>query len=254
MKVNDQIISIPPYISTTWDNIISVQVIEDNTILITLLDGTKVKAPGLSDADIKHVFQSHIKYVESEEREEENESNLRFALEKEEELAQGDGALTAQELLSKLLMSSPKETLDIPIQLGGDAAQGLGLGIQHNPLQKNAPNLPDELLSKVKSIAKIFADDKFSIPEIPDKNCNCFYCQIVRAIHEEEEDELDENEPVKDEELKFKLWDIVESGDSTFKVCNPLDAKEAYFVYLKKPMGCTCGKKDCEHIKAVLET
>ncbi|SCA58692.1 hypothetical protein AB751O23_AK_00190 [Chlamydiales bacterium SCGC AB-751-O23] len=254
MKINDRILSIPPYISTTWDNVISIQVIEKDTVLITLLDGTKVKAPGLNDADIKHIFQSHIKYVEAEE-EEEHENNLKFALSEAADSAKEANHLSPQDLLSKLLLSSPKDSLDIPIQLGMDEAQGLGLGMQHNPMQKNAPKLPIELLKKVSNIAKIFAEDKFSVPEVPSETCNCFYCQIVRAMQpEEEEEELDINEPVKDEELKFRLWDILDSGNQTYHVTNPLDAAEEYWVYLKPPVGCTCGKKDCEHVKSVLES
>ncbi len=62
------------------------------------------------------------------------------------------------------------------------------------------------------------------------------------------------DEDVSEEELKFKMWDIEEIDETLFKVTNPLDANEHYNVYLGNPIGCTCGKKNCEHIKAVLNT
>ena len=35
---------------------------------------------------------------------------------------------------------------------------------------------------------------------------------------------------------------------------DPLDPNEHYNVFLGTPLGCTCGEKDCEHIRAVLST
>ena len=37
-------------------------------------------------------------------------------------------------------------------------------------------------------------------------------------------------------------------------VTNPLDANEHYNVFLGDPIGCTCGQKNCEHIRAVLNS
>ncbi|NGX33463.1 MAG: hypothetical protein K1060chlam4_01531, partial [Candidatus Anoxychlamydiales bacterium] len=39
-----------------------------------------------------------------------------------------------------------------------------------------------------------------------------------------------------------------------YRVTNPLDENEHYSVFLKDPIGCTCGKKNCEHVKAVLNS
>jgi len=69
---------------------------------------------------------------------------------------------------------------------------------------------------------------------------------------------IEENfdEEVKDEELTFKdEWEVKETGDKLlFSVHNPLDPKECYSVFLGDPIGCTCGKKNCDHIKAVLRS
>ena len=63
-----------------------------------------------------------------------------------------------------------------------------------------------------------------------------------------------EEEIVSDEDLKFKTWDIVQTGEKLYDVTNPLDTKEQYHVYLGEPVGCTCGEQYCEHIRAVLSS
>ncbi|MGH2612567.1 MAG: hypothetical protein ACRDFB_05905, partial [Rhabdochlamydiaceae bacterium] len=61
-------------------------------------------------------------------------------------------------------------------------------------------------------------------------------------------------EEVSDEDLKFRTWDIKQENDKLYSVTNPLDKKEHYNVFLGKPLGCTCGNKNCEHIQAVLKS
>jgi hypothetical protein len=59
-------------------------------------------------------------------------------------------------------------------------------------------------------------------------------------------------ELVSDDELKFRTWDISQSNEKLYIVSNPLDDHEHYSVYLGEPIGCTCGQKLCEHVRAVL--
>ncbi len=50
MKINNQILSIPPYISTSWKNIASLHVeSQDSTIylVVTLLSGARIEIPQL---------------------------------------------------------------------------------------------------------------------------------------------------------------------------------------------------------------
>jgi len=61
-------------------------------------------------------------------------------------------------------------------------------------------------------------------------------------------------EEVSAEDLKFRDWDIVQSGDDVYIVTNPLNAEEQYNVYLGNPVGCTCGQPNCEHIRSVLNS
>ena len=61
-------------------------------------------------------------------------------------------------------------------------------------------------------------------------------------------------EIVSDEDLAFRDWEIKQTTDEKYQVTNPLDANEQYNVFLGNPLGCTCGEKNCEHIRAVLST
>ena len=61
-------------------------------------------------------------------------------------------------------------------------------------------------------------------------------------------------EIVSDEELRFKTWEISQTNDKLYLVSNPIDANEHYSVYLGEPVGCTCGEKHCDHIRAVLSS
>jgi hypothetical protein len=63
---------------------------------------------------------------------------------------------------------------------------------------------------------------------------------------------LEEIEEVSDEDLKFRDWEIKQTAEQLYTVTNPLDANEHYNVFLGSPLGCTCGDKNCEHIRAVL--
>jgi hypothetical protein len=63
-----------------------------------------------------------------------------------------------------------------------------------------------------------------------------------------------EPEEVLPEDLKFKDWEIVQKGDQIYEVISPLDKNEHYQVFLGTPLGCTCGAKNCEHIRAVLNS
>jgi PhoH-like ATPase len=51
-----------------------------------------------------------------------------------------------------------------------------------------------------------------------------------------------------------EIWGIEQTAEQLYKVTNPLDANEQYNVFLGTPLGCTCGLKNCEHIRAVLNT
>ena len=130
----------------------------------------------------------------------------------------------------------------------------MGMMIQHNAEQKDAPPLPEDLLEKVSGVIRLLADDAESLPK-PEANCHCFHCQIAKALHptttfkeEESEEEIDLKE------LSFSDWAVEETGERIFTVINKLNRDERYSVFLGTPVGCTCGIANCEHMIAALKS
>jgi len=228
MIVNRKVLSIPPYISTSWKNITSLHLEEkhDRFVLVVLLNSdSKIEVPSLNQETIDKIFTYHAKFVEEES---ENTPNLK---------------------------DSNAMSLGIPFKLGIDQFESIGSAMQHNPNQANTPSLPPEVISKIANIVKILGiSDSEHLPK-PEPHCNCLHCQIAKALQLSTgalEENLDEE--VSDDELKFKDWEIKQAGDKLYNVLNPLDQKECYSVFLGDPVGCTCGKKNCDHIKAVLRS
>ena len=232
MKINDKVLSIPPYISTSWDRIssLSLQKSSGTTLIVELRGGKTVQIPNLSQSVIEAVFDMHAKYLEEDE--------------------------PASSSTHKEELFSPSTS--IPFKLGSIGIGGLdslGSAMHHNPEQMDAPDLPDEILKKITSIARVLGmDDPHNLPK-PEPHCNCMHCQIAKAL-QKSVGTLDENldDSVSDADLTFRSWDIEQMSDNLYLVINPLDQKEKYNVFLGEPLGCTCGEKNCEHIKAVLNS
>lgn len=119
----------------------------------------------------------------------------------------------------------------------------------HNPAQSNIPDLAPDILEKMANIAKSFGLNESPLLEPPVENCNCIYCQMARAIQKKNDSE---EELITEADLHFRDWEIQQQDRNLYLITNPLDANEQYHVYLGTPIGCTCGEKNCEHIKAVL--
>jgi len=231
MKITNKILSIPPHISTSWNEVSSLSYDEKSkTLTVNLKDKSQSLVPHLSKEDANKVFEAHQQFLENPS------SNLTSP------------------------NTPPKGPFgpvgfSLPLSEDGGAIEGLGAAMQHNPDQKDGPDLPAEMLAKISTVAKALGLDKIeNLPE-PEPHCNCFHCQMARAMHKkshiEEENEAD---AVSDDELKFRTWDIEQKTDKLYIVTNPLDKKEKYNVFLGHPIGCTCGHNNCEHIKAVLNS
>ncbi len=226
MNITPQILSIPPYISTTWKNISSLHAIPEGEtfkLIIMLANRMRVVIPALSKASIDAIFAAHALYG-------------------------SETVPTSEE--NKTLPSAP-----LSFSTSGTGIELLSAASQHNPAQANAPELPKEILDKIAGIAKVLGlDDAAHLPKA-EPHCNCPYCQIARAFHNEESSVPEkEEEIVLEEDLKFRNWDIKQSAEQLYLVTNPLDENEHYSVFLGEPLGCTCGLKNCEHIRAVLNT
>jgi hypothetical protein len=218
IKITEKVLSLPPYLSTSWKNIAAVRVENrpfGHLFLIELLSGTKVEIPNLEPNLIEAVFTTHAR-----------------VLEQESHLPKG-GAL---------------QTLSFPIPL-----DGIATALQHNPDQADTPPLPPEVLNRLKSLKETLSPDLSHFPK-SEPHCNCPYCQIFRTLSQEESAVAPVEEPVSDEDLKFRTWDIKVVDEKLYSVSNALDPKEHYNVFLGKPVGCTCGKDKCVHIDAVLRS
>lgn len=233
MRINNKILSIPPYISTHWSNISAIYM-RDATLIVGLIDGDTIEVPGLSLEQIQSIFDIHADVVEEEEK---------FF----------DQSVHATQPPFPFLQGMNGS--DFQLSLGG--LDGFHNMMQHNPEQMNGPDLPNEILDKVHAISKIVTAESSQDLPIAEPHCNCMHCQIARAISAEGEVTrhtlVDETiDPIEPEELQFQQWDINQTEDKMFTVTNRLDNTETFNVYLGKPVGCTCGKEGCEHILAVL--
>jgi hypothetical protein len=230
IKITDKILSIPPYISTSWSRIAALHM-KEGVLAVTLVDGEILHIPHLSSELIDLIFQYHAVYLEKEQK-----------------------TTTGNIDLSKLkgIMEQGEPSIRVAF---GSSLEGLGNMMQHNPTQADAPDLPPEILHKISTIAKIIGpSDELAMPKA-EPGCNCFYCQIARALNPAASLPVVNDEPeVTEEELKFQQWTITQTGDKLFSVVNRLDEHEKYNVYLGQPVGCTCGKQGCEHILAVLKS
>ncbi len=231
MNVNEKFLSFPPFLSTAWIHVEALSISRQGTIAVHMNSGATISLPEMSEPEMELVFKAHATFLENQ-------------------------ILSEPVFKNKKLPPTIKERLenDSPFRISFGSPEGLnGVAMQHNPAQKNAPNLPLEMLAKITEVSKIMApNDPDQIPKA-EPHCNCYHCQIARALSGSIE-ETPEEEFVAPEELEFNQWEITETGDNLFNVMNKLDTLENYSVHLGHPVGCTCGKENCEHILAVLKS
>ncbi len=231
MKINSKIFSLPPYISTAWENVISLQLEEGTGKLIVFLKNNGiVSIPHLTAQMVEEIFIAHREFIESQ-------SKPQFP-------------------------PGPQGGINIGMIPPNMMQDAIGPIMQHDPRQKESPDLPSEVLTKVANVAKALNVDldAFNAPK-DEPHCNCPYCQLSRAIQGKPnpnripdfDNTLKETE-IDDSDLKFREWDIKQVEKKLYDVTNPIDPAEHYQVFLGRPIGCTCGKSNCEHIAAVLKS
>ena len=223
-KIDNQIICIPPYISATWDQVTFLQSEEDEetkrlTLCLHLSDGKVIRVPNLDPSIVDIAFSSHLKYMEQRR----------------------GSTLSASEQLAQFRIGMP-------------GMENLSDMLQHDLSKSDTSDLPKDVLERISSMAKMVTGGDLEAFPKPEPHCNCTHCQLAKAIHGQIEEETEILESVADEDLSFRSWDIHQSGDNLYSVCNPIDPKEQYNVFLGTPVGCTCGSPHCEHIKAVLSS
>ena len=233
MNVNEKFFSFPPFLSTAWAHVTALSITRQGNIAVHMNSGDSIGLPDLPQEEMELIFRAHAGFLENQVL---NEPIFRH----------------------KKLPPSIKEHMetDFPVRFSFGTLDGLGSAMQHNPAQKNAPNLPEEMISKITEVSRILTPDDPDLIPKAEPHCNCYHCQIARALalsHEQAIEDLPEEE-VAIEELLFNQWEIKQTGDNLFNVINKLDDLENYNVHLGSPIGCTCGKPNCEHILAVLKS
>jgi len=239
MKITDILISIPPYISTTWDNVISLHT-QDNNLVINLRNSSPVTIPDLSGTVIEQIFQAHTLYLETHQRPQKPIKN-----------------------------SSIEQIFTLPIKLNMQKIDIhkedlLNSVLQHDPKNKDLPPIPEEMADKLGMLSGIMNEQDLMAMPPSEPDCNCMYCQIHRILmkkivpteHSSTQHTIEhtDSEPISDSDLHFQEWDIKQIKDQLYTVTNKLDPHEQYTVFLGDPIGCTCGKTNCEHIIAVLRS
>jgi hypothetical protein len=248
VKIDEKLICIPPYISTTWDQVTFLQSEEGSemhlfTLIIHLSDGKTVRIPNLDASLIDIAFSAHMHHLEKT-----IPSSPK---------SKGEGDLkTVGNLLQQITGLTPEQLSNMPIRLGISGVEGMpGMEVlQHNPSQANGIDMPVEVLEKISGMIKMMTNGEVSAFPKPEPHCNCPHCQVARSIHNlaKQDERSEPDQPVADEDLTFRDWEISKKGDMLYVVTNPLPPREQYSVYLGSPVGCTCGQNHCEHIKAVL--
>ena len=238
IKVTPNLLHIPPHISTSWKEVSSIHYDTKTSMLIIILKNkTKVEISCLPSQNLEQIFAAHAAFLENESKAQTPPQPFASPL--------GSGG------------AGPGLGFSIPMNLGDmKGIENLGSAMQHDLNHKNDPDLPKELLDKFTKISQALGLDKVeSLPEA-EPHCNCYHCQIARAINGQKraQEQPNAEEIVSDEDLKFRTWDIEQKGEKLYLVTNPLDKKEQYQVFLGNPIGCTCGHNDCEHIQAVLHS
>ncbi len=234
MKITDKILSLPPYISTSWERVIALHM-KGTELIITLKEAPAVSVDGLSPEVIEQIFSAHASFLE-------------------QEASRG--------------VTPRRADIDVgPIRMAFGAIDAAHQMLQHNPMQRDLPPLPQEAVEKIGRLASMIPAEDIRAMPLPEEDCRCLYCQMAGILrgklemqelslkHQEPNAQPDEeikDEEIKDEELHFEQWDIQAVGEKLYLVTNKLEASEQYRVYLGNPIGCTCGKPNCEHLVAVL--
>ncbi|MDB2613873.1 hypothetical protein N9Y92_01790 [Chlamydiales bacterium] len=236
IKINDKLISIPPYISTKWQNINSICV-KKGDLMISLTDGETVEVPELSTEIQKEIFRTHAQVLEGQPAIKQENNPFPFKMFN----PFGESATPTADLM-KFSLASPE----------------MGNIMQHSMEHQNAPDLPKELVDKISQILKVILPNDPDITPKAEPHCNCPHCQIARSFFPqkdgEQEPEEKEEEIIKEDELTFNQFLIEPLGNNRFQVTDKLSPNESYAVYLGTPVGCTCGNEGCEHVIAVLKS
>ncbi len=230
IRITEKLLCLPPFLSTTWEQVrylkLEIDKAGHEVLVICMSDGGIVRLLDINEKLLSAIFEGHLRFLEERAK----ASVVQHAL--------GHFEQMLAHLKSGIL--TPENVADL---------------LSHNAEHAGLPPLPKEVLDKITQVAHWITPQEASAMPHPEEGCNCVHCQIARTIQEKvsSTDEMG-GEEVKLEELSFRDWIVQEMGDKLYQVTNPDNPQDQYSVFLGSPIGCTCGMKDCEHIKTVLNT
>jgi hypothetical protein len=233
MKITDTMLSIPPYISTSWEEVSSLHM-QGADLIISLKDATSVLVPHLEPTDVEKIFAAHTAFLEKQTKSGRQQEK-----------------------------ASIEQIFTLPLSGGLESLTKMGEMLQHNPSYSGLPPLPEDAWKKIAALAKMIPEEDILTMPPPESNCMCMYCQIVRVLRKHvglddstipDHPALEEEEKISEEDLHFEQWKVEFLKDKMYRVTNKLDPSEQYTVFLGEPIGCTCGRPNCEHIVAALRS
>lgn len=265
MKITSKILSIPPYLSTSWYDVDSLFQSEDGALVVALTNGTHVRLEQLSSEVIHTIFNAHACFLEEE------------AAREEEEDEEEDKGLKRAEVEFSVQTPFTMGQMD---EGNGDAMK---IFMEHDASRSLGPLLPDAVLKRVTALAKMFLPPDMIPLDASHENCRCPFCQIVRALSglpqpsleegEEKKKSLELREPAREKKSREEhkeplagkesehgkqkgdlLWTIQQIGDQLYKVTEKAHPERVFQVSLATPVTCSCGEPNCVHIIAVLKS
>ncbi len=214
MICDDSIFSFPPYLSTSWEHVAAVSMHTSGRVEISLNNGCCVLLPDINPEQTELIFQCHKRHLSKK--------------------ASAEGRLT--------------QKIGMGLEFPGSGA----IPLQHNPLEAEGSQLPEEFIEKLAEITKATLPKEMLAEFVPEPHCHCTFCEIARAANPGIE-ELVEIASIK-EEPELPKWIVQQVSEKLYNVSNSKDPAESYSVFLGQPIGCTCGKADCDHIISVLKS
>ena len=278
MKITSKILSIPPYLSTSWYDVDSLFQSDDGVLVVAMANGTQVRLENLSSEVVHTIFDAHERFLEEEAEREEDEDED----EDEEGLILGKG--TRGEIEFSVHAPLMSDQFD---ERGGDAMK---IFMEHDPSRSLGPLLPEALLKRITSLAKMFLPQDMIPLDASHENCRCPFCQIVRAlsgvpqpVSQEDEDKSADLQVTREkkershraghekhkegEQGKVKTaqsnqsgqsnqspWIIQQMDDQLYTVTERAHPDQVFHVSLGTPVTCSCGQPNCVHIVAVLKS
>lgn len=235
MLINREVFSLPPFISTSWGHIKALYMQEDQ-LVVCLSEGIIIKIPSIPANLLEKIFQSHAEYITEQAK--------------------------ANSLKRRRREPDLFTAMDAPLRIGSISMENMvSNAYQHNPEQSDMPDIPPEILEKIVNVTKLLMPEgDLQIPKA-EPHCNCLFCQMSRAIHQEMEQA--EVIPPQQEETKMlpvadtlpTQWVIESIGEHCYEVYQQEAPSTKFKVFLGEgQVGCNCGQQGCDHILAVLRS